>query len=296
MIIYNPNLSNGRMTIVCFVSGSGTNYQKIVERDPTHDYVVFTNRPNCGGIEKARANNHLTIELSHVPYLRAARDKYGSTSIPRNCPERAKYEEDVWRLIEGRTGKAPDLICLAGYDQWLTNWTVDRYYPRLLNVHPGDTTKGYSGLHWIPTAKAILSGERDIRSTLFVVDKGEDTGPVLAQSRPLEIIPTLRVLEAEGMEGLVDGFNTVIGYSKKHNITSYADFEKSADVEKKAVMEQLCTNLQSELKKAGDWEVYPFAVHSLVARGRVQVIGRRVYVDGKRMPDYGYRMDQGMAE
>ena len=295
-MIYGPRGNSGRMTIVCFVSGSGTNYQKIVERDPNHDYVVFTNRPHCQGIRKARASNHIAIELSHLPYLRAAREKYGPTNIPRNCPERVKYERDVWRLIEDKAGRAPDLGCLAGYDQWLTDWTVDRYYPRILNVHPGDTTKSYSGLHWIPTAKAILSGDNQIRSTLFIVDKGEDTGPVLAQSRPLEVVSTLRVLEAEGMEGLVDGFNTVMDYAKKHNITSYDDFEESADAGKKAVMKQVCASLQSALKEAGDWEVYPFAVHALVARGRVQVIDRKVYVDGRQMPDYGYRLDQELTK
>lgn len=284
------------MTIICFVSGSGTNYQKIVERDPNHDYVVFTNRPDCAGVNKARANNHVTIELSHLPYLKAARDKYGSMDIPRNCPERVKYEQDVWRLIEGKIEKAPHLICLAGYDQWLTDWTVDKYYPRILNVHPGDTTKGYSGLHWIPTAKAILSGDKEIRATLFIVDKGEDTGPVLAQSKPLEIIPTLGLLEAEGIKGLVDGFDRVMGFAKKHTVTSYDDFEKSADAEQKAIMKQLCANLQSVLKKAGDWEVYPFAVHALVARGRVKVIDRTVYIDGRQMPDYGYRMDQELPK
>jgi hypothetical protein len=228
--------------------------------------------------------------------LRGARDKYGPIDIPRECPERVQYEQDVWRLIGNKIGRAPDLICLAGYDQWLTDWTVDRYYPKILNVHPGDTTKGYSGLHWIPTAKAILSGDQEIRATLFIVDQGEDTGPVLAQSRPLEIASTLRVLEAEGTGGLVRGFNTVMDYAKKHNITSYDDFEKSADVGRKAVMRQLCTSLQSALKKAGDWEVFPYAVHALVARGRAQVVDRVVYVDGRQMPDYGYRMDQEPVE
>jgi len=61
---------------------------------------------------------------------------------------------------------------------------VEQYYPHILNVHPGDTTKGYDGLYWIPTAKAILAGDDSIRSTLFIVDKGEDTGPVLVQSFP----------------------------------------------------------------------------------------------------------------
>lgn len=278
------------MTIICFVSGSGTNYQKIVQRDSEHDYVVFTNRPGCIGAEKARANNHVVIELSHMPYLKDVKNKYGSGNIPRNCPERVKYEQDMWRLIEDRIAKEPDLICLAGYDQWLTDWTVDRYYPKILNIHPGDSTKGYSGLHWIPAAKAILAGEKEIRSTLFLVDKGEDTGPILAQSKPLEIIPTLRLLEAEGEKGLIEGLGKVINFAKEHALTTYADFEKSADEEQKAIMKQMCDNLQNALKEAGDWEVYPFAVHDLVARGLVEVSGRIIYIDGRQMPDYGYRM------
>jgi hypothetical protein len=45
------------------------------------------------------------------------------------------------------------------------------------------------------------------------------------------------------------------------------------------------------LKVAGDWDIYPFAV-SLVAKGRVVVEGRSVYVDDRLLPEYGYRMDE----
>lgn len=284
------------MTIVCFVSGSGTNYDRIVERDPDHDYVVFTNRPDCEGVKKARANKHAIIELSHLSYLQAARERYGKAGIPRNCPERLKYEQDVWRLIEERVGGRPDLVCLAGYDQWSTDWTVDRYYPGILNIHPGDTTKGYAGLYWIPTAKAILAGDRETRSTLFIVDKGEDTGPVLAQSRPLQIAPTLRTLESGGVEGLERAFSSVVEFARQHGIASYEAFDASADAEHKEAMKAVCQSLQDALKKAGDWQLYPFGVHDLIARGRVKVTGRAVYVDGRKMPDYGYRMDLEPSE
>ncbi len=284
------------MIIVCFVSGSGTNYERIVERDPEHDYVVFTNRPDCEGVKKARANNHVTVELSHVSYLKAARDRYGKAGIPRNCPDRLTYEQDVWRLIEEKVGGTPDLVCLAGYDQWLTDRTVDRYYPRILNIHPGDTTKGYAGLYWIPTAKAILAGDKEIRSTLFIVDKGEDTGPVLAQSRPLEIAPTLRHLESEGLDDLNRSFSRVVEFARQHGITSYEDFTGSADDKHKADIKTVCQSLQNALKKAGDWKLYPFGVHDLIARGRVKVVDRTVYVDGESMPPYGYRMELESSE
>lgn len=289
-LIYDPTKSGSRMTIVCFVSGSGTNYRQIVKRDPNHYYVVFTNRPDCGGVAIARANKHQVIELSHIPYLRDVRKKYGAGKVPRNCPERLQYEQDLSRLIEDRIGRQPDLICLAGYDQLSTDWLVDRYYPRILNVHPGDTTKGYAGLHWIPSAKAILVGDEAIRSTLFLVDKGMDTGPVLVQSRPLHIMKTLEELEAKGTEGLLEGLRRVSSFAREHAITNYEDFAQSSGKELLVIMERICASLQDALKVAGDWEIYPFAVHDLIARGRVAVDDKTVYVDGKQMPEYGYRL------
>jgi len=111
------------MTIVCFVSGSGTNYREIVAQNGDHKYVVFTNRPGCGGVAIARENKHEVIELSHIPYLRDAKKRCGSGNIPRNCPERVKYEQQLLRLIESNIGGEPDLICwLVTINGLLTGW------------------------------------------------------------------------------------------------------------------------------------------------------------------------------
>jgi phosphoribosylglycinamide formyltransferase-1 len=291
-LVYDPKISGKRMSIVCFISGSGTNYREIVNRNPDHDYVVFTNRPGCGGVALARANKHSVIELNHIPYLKEAKKKHGPGMLPRNCEERILYEKEVFRLIEKGLGREPDLICLAGYDQWLTDRTVERFYPRILNVHPGDTTKGYDGLHWIPAAKAILAGDNSLRSTLFVVDKGEDTGPVLVQSSPLEIVPTLKVLEVAGTAGLLKGLQQITEYAASGNIKTLAEFNQRANKEMAAKMEFICSMLQDALKVAGDWKIYPFAVHDLISQGRVEIDSRTIYVDGLKLPDYGYRLDE----
>ncbi|MFC1874758.1 phosphoribosylglycinamide formyltransferase [Chloroflexota bacterium] len=287
-LVYNPSKSGNKMTIVFFVSGSGTNYREIVAQNRAHRYVVFTNRPGCGGVTIGRENKHAIIELSHIPYLRDARKTYGSGNVPRNCSERVKYEQEICRLIESTISGKPDLVCLAGYDQWLTDWMIDRYYPRILNVHPGDTTKGYDGLHWVPSAKAILAGDEVIRSTLFFVDKGEDTGPVLVQSKPLNIAQTVDELEYKGTEGLSE----VTSFATIHNIKAYEDFEEKAGAELLGIMGNICGSLQDTLKVAGDWKIYPFAVHDLIAQGRVQIAARTVYIDGREMPEYGYRIDE----
>ncbi len=279
------------MTIACFISGSGTNYRAIVSGNPEHNYIVFTNRPDCGGTAIARENGHEVVELSHIPYLRQARKRFGPGKVPRNCPERVEYEREVCRLIEGRIGKQPDLICLAGYDQWNTDWMVDRYYPRLLNIHPGDTSKGYDGLHWIPSAKAILAGDEVLRSTLFFVDKGEDTGPVLVQSGPLNIARTLLKIESETNEGLPQKLETVTSFAMADEIKTYDEFKEKAGADLLEMLGDICGRLQDVLKEAGDWEIYPLAV-ARIAGGNVEIDGRTVYLDGKKMPRYGYRVSE----
>jgi len=221
--------------------------------------------------------------------LKPARDKYGP-AVPRNCPEREAFEREAWRLVEAQAGKTPDLVCLAGYDQWLTDMSVDRYFPRILNVHPGDSTKGYAGLHWIPAARAILAGEKELRSTLFLVDKGEDTGPVLAQSRPLPISPAL---ENTGNTRLPDALAEIKRFAAERAVTTYEQFAATADAARQELLKRVCEFLQEALKAAGDWQVYPFAVHDLIARGRVAVDGRAVFVDGQKLPAGGYRLDGG---
>jgi phosphoribosylglycinamide formyltransferase 1 len=293
--VYDPEISGKLMNIVCFISGSGTNYREIVARDPKHHYLVFTNRPGCAGEDIARHNQHEIIELSHIPFLKDARSKYGPGKVPRNSPERQAYEQEVVRLIESKLGKQPDLVCLAGYDQWNTDWFVDRYFPRILNVHPGDTTKGYIGLHWVSTAEAILSGDSIIRSTLFFADRTEDNGPVLVQSAPLNIIHTLRELEAQRKTGLLDSLDQVISFSRERKIQKYAHFRAEAGEVWLQKLQLVCSSLQDILKVQGDWKIYPFGVHDLIARGKVAVDERMVYIDDRLLPEYGYRLDNKSA-
>jgi folate-dependent phosphoribosylglycinamide formyltransferase PurN len=289
-IIYEPAKSKKRMDIVCFVSGSGTNYREIVINNPDHNYLVFTNRPDCAGVSLAKINKHAIIILSHATYLNEARRKYGPGMVPKNCAERIQYEKEACKMIEQRLGKRPDLICLAGYDQWISDWTVERYYPHILNVHPGDTTKGYNGLHWVPTAKAILAEDKALRSTLFIVDKGEDTGPILAQSAPLNIVQTLEKLEAKGNKGLLEGLNKVKIYSAISHFKTFEDFMAKADKNITGLLETICRHLQNALKVSGDWKIYPFAI-DLIASGRVETDAKLIYVDGKELPPCGYRLD-----
>jgi folate-dependent phosphoribosylglycinamide formyltransferase PurN len=276
------------MNVVCFISGSGTNYREIVAHNPQHRYLVFTNRPGCAGEAIAHQYQHDIIQLSHESFFSLAH-RTNKEPLARNSPERLAFEREVIRLIEAKLGRSPDLICLAGYDLLNTDWLVERFYPRILNVHPGDTTRGYTGLHWVSAAKAILAGEKTLRSTLFFVDTGVDTGPVLIQSAPLEISSILGRLESSGQNGVYCDLEEVLKTTRQLGITSFAQFRAQVNLETAQKMERLCTLLLNELKTAGDWKIYPHAVR-LIAQGRVAVDGRQVYVDGNTLPPYGLRL------
>ena len=271
------------MNIACFVSGSGTNYERIYERDKNKKYFVCSNTSDCAGLKKAIANGHTTTVLdSKLQFIR----KLDSGKISRRCAERDSYDIELCTLMEQEIGGSPDLICLAGYDLLISDWMVEKYYPRILNVHPGDTTRGYKGLGWIPSANALLAGENEVRSTVFFVDKGDDTGPVLVQSKP---VPVSRTAWEKDIFEIRD-------FASKTNAKNFKDFTVAAENENKNLLskrlEAIARDLQNNLKVKGDWVIYSFAVHDLLAKNRVELEDRTVYTDGKPMPGYGYRMDE----
>jgi len=95
-----------------------------------------------------------------------------------------------------------------------------------------------------------------------------------------------------GVEGLLEGLHKVTSFATMHDIKTYEDFKEKVGEELLEMIGHVCRNLQDALKVAGDWKIYPFAVHDLIAQGRVQVDGRTVYIDDKEMPEYGYRIDE----
>jgi phosphoribosylglycinamide formyltransferase-1 len=48
--------------------------------------------------------------------------------------------------------------------------------------------------------------------------------------------------------------------------------------------------MQEKIRKQGEWRIYPFAVHQLIAKGRLGIDEKyNLYMDGKRMPERGYQ-------
>ncbi len=272
------------MKYACGVSGSGTNYERIYERDPGVYHVVFSNVPDCAGIVKARNRNAPVVSLDSRRYFRGM---WGIEKVPRYGVERNTYDMAIMTLVEQTLNGVPDLICLAGYDLWIGDWMANKYFPRILNVHPGDARK-YVGLGWRPTAKAILAEEKSVRSTVFCVDASDDGGPILMQSHSLPF--------SRWDEELRD----IRRFAERTDTRTLEQFREAAQREGSYLyrsLEEVSTRIQEVLKVEGDWQIYPFAVHNLIAKGRVALDGRTVYIDGVQMPDEGWQVDEyGFAD
>lgn len=275
--VFDP--SSSKMKYACGVSGSGTNYDRIYEGDPQKKHLVFSNVPGCKGVQKAWNYGAQAVSLDSAIYFR---EMWGLEKAPRHGVERNSYDMALMTLVEQTLCGQPDLICLAGYDLWIGDWMVSRYYPRILNVHPADATK-YVGLGWIPTAKAILAEEKSVKSTVFFVDQSDDGGPILIQSASLPLSRWDNQLR------------TVRRFAEKIDARVLKKFREAAEREKNNLYETLkkvSGDIQEVLKVEGDWKIYPFAVHELIAKGRVALDDRTVYIDGVQMPSGGWQVDE----
>ncbi len=299
-LVYDPSVSSP-MNVAVFLSGRGTNFRELYREQnrleqlsvPRYGRIsfVFSDKPDCAG---------LVIARDMVPYTKTIDSRKFNqgleiekpADIPLDHPARIAFDALSIHMMEQIL--IPDLVCLAGYERWLSPYFVERYRNRILNVHPGDSSKGYIGLGEIPTANAILAGEEHTRSTIFLVDESKDGGPVLVQSHPVPILDNSNLIE-------VAEIGNIQRYARQNDFRTVRDF-RSAIREEPGVQSYLESLLiisrrhQDKMKRLGDWPSYKFAVHHLIAQGRVSVDGRDVYVDGHKLPPYGFRLDEHQEE
>ena len=95
-------------------------------------------------------------------------------------PKVERRLEHEKRIREHLDNYNVDLIVLSGYMRLLSTEFVEKYYPRIVNIHP-------SLLPAFPGADAhtdvLASGVQVSGCTVHIVDSGMDSGPILAQRR-----------------------------------------------------------------------------------------------------------------
>lgn len=104
-----------------------------------------------------------------------------------------------------------DAVVLLGYLYVLTDAMLDAFPGRILNVHDADLTlrndlgePRYPGLH--ATRDAILAGEHETRSSVHLVTRHLDGGPVVARSNAFPVAPFVRVAAVRGEHDIVRAY------------------------------------------------------------------------------------------
>lgn len=151
--------------VAVLISGRGSNMEALIEaaRDasfPAEIALVFSNRPDAQGLNKARETGLVTDVIDHRPF--------GSD---REVFERALHE----KLEANRI----DLVCLAGFMRLLTPWLVGRWENRILNIHPA-LLPSFKGVH--THERALAAGVKIHGATVHFVVPEMDSGPIIAQA------------------------------------------------------------------------------------------------------------------
>ena len=155
--------------IAVFFSGSGTGMNALLNHQNNtrciHNTVLcVTNKEDAGGIQYA--------EQHGVPVVVETLD----TTLPKE-DRRQEHEQRISRQLDEAD---IDLIVLSGYMRLLSPDFVEKYYPRIINIHPSllPAFPGKDAHTDVLASGVLVSG-----CTVHVVDAGVDTGPILAQRR-----------------------------------------------------------------------------------------------------------------
>ena len=146
--------------VAVLVSGSGTNLQALLD-DPAirpHVALVLSDRPDVKALDRARDAG---VETAIVE--------------PAGFDDRSDFDLAVLRELEAH---GIDTLVSAGYMRLLGEPVLDVYGGRWLNVHPA-LLPSFPGMHGVRDALAY--GVKVTGVTVFLVDAGVDTGPIVSQ-------------------------------------------------------------------------------------------------------------------
>jgi phosphoribosylglycinamide formyltransferase 1 len=159
-----PSSEAAPARLVVLVSGSGTNLQALLDAaaDPEYGATVVAVGADRDGIEGlARA------ERAGVPtFVHRVKD----------FADRAEWDR---ALAASVAEHRPDLVISAGFMKLVGAEFLAAFGGRFVNTHPA-LSPAFPGMHG--PADALAHGVKVTGCTLFLVDEGVDTGPIVAQS------------------------------------------------------------------------------------------------------------------
>lgn len=156
------------INIVVFASGSGTNFQAIidaVESGQINGRIagLITNKKGIQAIDRAQQHQ---IEHQYI-----APSDFSS------------YPNYVGALLNQLSEWDTQLIALAGYMIKVPSEIIDKYKNRIVNIHPSLLPKyGGKGFYGMNVHRAVIDNEETTSGcTAHIVTEEYDQGPILGQ-------------------------------------------------------------------------------------------------------------------
>src|SRR6202047_2896795 len=150
--------------VAILISGRGSNMAALIEAARLADFpaeivVVISNRADAGGLEKARQSGIAAVTIESQPFGK----------------DRAAFEAVLQSVLDQHR---IDLICLGGFMRLLTAEFVQRWFGRMLNIHPS-LLPSFPGLD--PHGQALSAGVKISGATVHFVIPETDAGPIVMQ-------------------------------------------------------------------------------------------------------------------
>ncbi len=150
--------------LVVLVSGAGTNLQALLDAcaNPAYGAQIVAVGSDRDGIEALDR-----AQRAGVPTF---------THRVKDFPDRADWDR---ALTQSCAAARPDLIVLAGFMKLVGEQFLGAFGGRVINTHPA-LLPAFPGMRAV--RDALDHGVKLTGCTLFLVDAGLDSGPVLAQA------------------------------------------------------------------------------------------------------------------
>ena len=156
--------------VVVLVSGSGTLLQALLDAaaEPGYPAAVVAVGADRDGIEGLARATRAGVPTFVEPL--------------RGRPDRAAWNEALTAAV---VAHRPDVVVSAGFMKILGADFLDAVGCPVLNTHPA-LLPAFPGAH--PVADTLAYGVKVTGATVHLVDRGVDTGPVVAQA-PVGVLP-----------------------------------------------------------------------------------------------------------
>jgi len=150
--------------VAILISGRGSNMAALIRAAAAADFpaeiaLVISNRADADGLKKAGASGIATAMIESKPFSN----------------DRPAFEAVLQSVLDQHR---IDLVCLAGFMRLFTADFVQRWYGRMLNIHPS-LLPAFPGLE--PQAQALRAGVKISGATVHFVIPETDAGPILMQ-------------------------------------------------------------------------------------------------------------------